>query len=96
MKNALDIGAKKQLKTALGLIVKQEKYEALNKELKKWLLILHIENVQVNGSLFKENTLEFANELNIKGFQTSEGWLKNEKQKTLRFGNFQLIFTIAR
>ena len=95
MKNALDIEAKKRLKTALGLRVKQEKYEALNKGLKNWLLILRIENVQVNGSLFKEKTLEFANELNIEGFQTSEGWIKNEK-RTLRFGNFQLIFTIAR
>ena len=73
MKNALGIGAKKRLKTTLGLRVKQEKYEALNKELKKWLLILLMENVQVNGSLFKEKSLEFANELNIEGFQTSEG-----------------------
>ena len=73
MKNALGIGAKKRLKSALGLTVKQEKYEALNKGLKKWLLILLIENVQVNGSLFKEKSLEFANELNIEGFQTSEG-----------------------
>ena len=95
MKNALDIEAKKRLKMAFGLRVKQEKYEALNKGLKNWLLILRIENVQVNGSLFKEKTLEFANELNIEGFQTSEGWIKNEK-RTLRFGNFQLIFTIAR
>ena len=95
MKNALDIGAKKRLKNGLGAESKQEKYEALNKGLKKWLLILRIENVQVNGSLFKEKTLEFANELNIEGFQTSEGWIKNEK-RTLRFGNFQLIFTIAR
>ena len=95
MNNALDIEAKKRLKTALGLRVKQEKYEALNKGLKNSLLILRIENVQVNGSLFKEKTLEFANELNIEGFQTSEGWIKNEK-RTLRFGNFQLIFTIAR
>ena len=80
MKSALDIEAKKRLKTALGLTVKHEKYEALNKGLKNWLLILRIENVQVNGSLFKEKTLEFANELNIEGFQTSEGWLKNEKK----------------
>ena len=87
MKNALDFGAKTRLKTALGLRVKQEKYETLNKGLKKWLLILRIENVQVNGPLFKEKTLEFANELNIESFQTSEGWLKNE-EKPLRFGNF--------
>ena len=66
---------------AFGLRVKQEKYEALNKGLKNWLLILRIENVQVNGSLFKEKTLEFANELNIEGFQT-EGWIKNEKKNT--------------
>ena len=87
MKNALDIEAKKRLKTALGLRVKQEKYETLNKGLKKWLLNLRIENVQVNGPLFKQKTLEFANELNIESFQTSEGWLKNE-EKPLRFGNF--------
>ena len=55
---------------AFGLRVKQEKYEALNKGLKNWLLILRIENVQVNGSLFKEKTLEFANELNIEGYST--------------------------
>ena len=83
----LDFGAKKRLKTALGLRVKQEKYETLNKGLKKWLLNLPIENVQVNGLLFKEKTLEFANELNIESFQTSEGWLENE-EKPLRFGNF--------
>ena len=65
---------------AFGLRVKQEKYEALNKGLKNWLLILRIENVEVNGPLFKEKTLEFANELNFEGFQTSEGWLKNEKK----------------
>ena len=56
---------------------------------------MRIENVQVNGSLFKKKNLEFANELNIEDFQASEGWLKNEKN-TFRFGNFQLIFTIAR
>ena len=90
MKNALDIGAKKRLKNGLGAESKQEKYEALNKGLKKWLLILRIENVQVNGSLFKEKTLEFANELNIEGFQASEGWLKNEKKKHLDLVIFNL------
>ena len=34
-----------------------------------------------------KKTLEFANELNIESFQTSEGWLKNDK-KPRRFGNF--------
>ena len=77
---------------ALGLRVKQEKYEALNMGLKKCLLILRIENVQVSWSLFKEKTLEFANELNIEGFQTSEtseGWLKNEKKKNKK--NLDLV-----
>ena len=92
MNNALDIEAKIRLKTAFELRVKQEKYEALNKGLKNWLLILRIENVQVNGSLFKEKTLEFANELNIEGFQTSEGWLKNEKNHLdLVIFNFSLL-----
>ena len=92
MKNALDIEAKIRLKTAFELRVKQEKYEALNKGLKNWLLILRIENVQVNGSLFKEKTLEFTNELNIEGFPTSEGWLKNEKNHLdLVIFNFSLL-----
>ena len=92
MNNALDIEAKIRLKTAFELRVKQEKYEALNKGLKNWLLILRIENVQVNGSLFKEKTLEFTNELNIEGFPTSEGWLKNEKNHLdLVIFNFSLL-----
>ena len=62
---------------ALGSkIVKPGKYEALRKTLKKWLLILRNENVPVNGSMFKEKALQFANELNIEGFQASEGWLE--------------------
>ena len=63
-----DLGAKR---------VKPEKYEALNKALKKWLLILRSENVLVNGPLLTEKALEFTNELKIEGFQASEGWLKN-------------------
>ena len=73
--------------------VKPERYEALNKALKKWLLILSSENVLVNGSLLKERALEFANELNIQGFQASEGWLKNERKNVFSLGSFQLIFT---
>ena len=43
--------------------VKPEKYEALNKTLKKLLLILCSENVLVNGTLLKKKAPEFANEL---------------------------------
>ena len=56
--------------------VKPKKYETLNKALKKWLLNLRSENVQVNKALVKEKALEFANELNIEGFQASKGWLE--------------------
>ena len=74
--------------------LKPEKHEALREALKKWLLILRSENVPVHGSLFKEKALEFTNKLNIEGFQASERWLKNDKN-VFRFGNFQLIVTIA-
>ena len=57
--------------------VKPEKYEALNKALKKLLLILRSENVLVNRSLLKKKALEFVKELSIEGFQVSEVWLKN-------------------
>ena len=80
-----DLGAKR---------VKPEKYKALNKALKKWLLILRSESVLVNRPLLTEKALEFTNELKIEGFQASEGWLKNEEKNVFRFGNFQLIFTI--
>ena len=53
--------------------IRQEKYEALNKALKKWLITWRIENELISGSLLKEKTLECANELNVEGFQASEG-----------------------
>ena len=62
---------------ALGSkIVKPGKYEALRKALKKWLLILRNENLPVNGSMFQEKAFQFANELDIEGFQASEWWLE--------------------
>ena len=59
--------------------VKLKKYEALNKALKKWL-ILHSENIPLNGFQLKEKALELANELNIESFQTLEGCLKKWKK----------------
>ena len=53
--------------------IKQEKYEALNKTLKKWLIILRIENELISGSMLKEKILECTYELNIEGFQAPEG-----------------------
>ena len=77
------------IKNGLGAKrIKPEKHEALNKAIRKWLLILLIETVLVNRSLPKKKTFEFANELNFEGFRPSEIWLKNEKINVLRFGNF--------
>lgn len=42
--------------------VKPEKYETLNKAVKKWLLILRSENVAVGGPVLKEKAFEFADE----------------------------------
>ena len=53
--------------------VKPEKYDAHNKTLKKWLLILGSENVRFNKPLFKEKALEFTNELNVEGLQVLKG-----------------------
>ena len=61
--------------------VKPEKYEALNKALKKLLLILRSEIVLVNRSLLKKKAPEFAKELSIEGFQVSEVWLKMVNEK---------------
>ena len=39
------------------------------------LLVLCSENIPANDHLLKEKALQFANELNIEGFKTLEGWL---------------------
>ena len=62
------MATKNKLLLALVLRVRPETYEALNKALQKWLLILHCENVQINGPLLKEKARDLANELNIEYF----------------------------
>ena len=61
--------------------VKPEKYEELNKDVHKWFLVLRSENVPISGPMLKEKALEFAGELNIEGFQASEGWLEKRKKR---------------
>ena len=39
--------------------VKTEKYEAVNKAVIKWLLIIRNENTPINGPMFKEKAREF-------------------------------------
>ena len=54
-------------KSRFGAIgVKPEKYEALSKAVKKWLLILRSENLPVSEPMAKEKALEFADELALK------------------------------
>ena len=73
------------MKAALGISVKLKKYEALNKALKKWFLILRRENVPVNEPILKEKPLKFANELIIEGFHASEGCLKKWHKNIMHF-----------
>ena len=53
--------------------VKPEKYQELNKAVRRWFLILRSENVPISGPMLKEKTLEFVGGLNIEGFQASDG-----------------------
>ena len=68
-----------------GLIskrVKPEKCEELTQtKLCIMFLILQSENVPISGPMLKEKALEFAGELNIEGFQASEGWLEIWKKR---------------
>ena len=73
--------------------VKPERYEALNKAVKKWLLILRSENVPVSGPMLREKALEFAKELNMEGFQASEGWLDKWKKRYCLHFFSRYIFT---
>ena len=63
--------------------VKPEKYEAVNKAIMKWLLVMRNENIPINCPMFKEKAQEFAKQLNLEDFHTSGGWLeKLEKRYT--------------
>ena len=61
--------------------VKPEKYEAVNKAVMKWLLIMHSENIPINGPIFKEKALEFAEQLNLEDFHAFNGWLEKLKKR---------------
>ena len=61
--------------------VKPEKYEAVNKAIMKWLLVMRSENIPINCPMFKEKAQEFAKQLNLEDFHASDGWL--EKLKNL-------------
>ena len=61
--------------------IKPEKYEALNKALMKWLLIMRSENIPINGPMLKEKAHDFAGELNLESFHASDGWLEKWKKR---------------
>ena len=46
-------------------------------------MVTDFEKVLVTGSLLKDKALELANELNMGGFQASEGGLKMKKKNQL-------------
>ena len=47
----------------------------------KWFLSAREQNVPVNGIILKDKAVFFAKELNIKDFQTSNGWLERWKTR---------------
>ena len=47
----------------------------------KWLLIQRSENIPIHGQIIQEKALEFAKELNLEKFQTSDGWLHSQKAR---------------
>ena len=61
--------------------VKPEKYEAVNKAVMKWLLIMRSKNIPINGPMFKEKVQEFAEQLNLEDFHTSDGWQEKLKKR---------------
>ena len=58
--------------------VKPEKYDAVNKAVMKWLLIMSSENIPRNGP--KEIAQEFAEQLNLEDFHASDGCLEKLKK----------------
>ena len=42
-------------------------------------------NVPIGGHIIREKSLDFANELNITDFKTSEGWLDGWKNRHVAF-----------
>ena len=58
-----------------------EVFETINKALMKCLLNLRSENIPMNGLLLKEKASDFAKELGVPNFQTSEGWLEKWKKR---------------
>ena len=61
--------------------VEPEKYEAINKGVIKWLLIIRSENIPINGPIFKERAQEFAEQHNLEDFHASDGWLEKLKKR---------------
>ena len=51
----------------------------------KWLLIQRSENIPIHGQIIQEKALEFAKELNLEKFQTSDGWLHSQKARYISF-----------
>ena len=55
--------------------LKQGTFTNLDDLIFKWLLTVRSRNVVVSASILKTKAKEFPEEINIKGFQASDGWL---------------------
>ena len=61
--------------------VKPEKYEAVNKAVMKWLLVMRNQNMPINRPMFKKKAQEFVEQLILEDFHASDGWLGKLKKR---------------
>ena len=76
------------------LKLKTTENDNLDKCKYKWFLSAREQNVPVNDIILKEKAVFFAKELNIKGFQASNGWL--ERWKTRNNISFKTVASEAK
>ena len=59
--------------------MKPETYEALNKALLKWLLLMRSNNIPTNVVILNAKACDYARELQTEGFHASDGCLEKWK-----------------
>ena len=60
---------------------KTSSYPQLEEAMFKWVKCMRDKNIQLQGSLIREQAQKFANELGIQSFQASTGWLDKFKNR---------------
>ena len=61
--------------------IKEGVYVQINLACYKWLLMQRSENIPINGTVIQGKSLDYAKQLNIEKFQTSDGWLRAWKTR---------------